>query len=301
MKKNTLTLLSISVLSVFAHNLYALGFNRPEANRMDPTTGSLVREYVEGAAHEFHLDVNHSCEYRNYDMIKAKPMPTNAVLAILPSAPIEAFDVLSATNPDGTPVLKANGKAGLRVDTSMTVADVFWSNFTDQTDGVTKIIVPTGPLYNLRTATNLDFKIKSYWENIGTYGHHGRPQIDSVSAAYWYGGNLNEEQYGDLEFRANIAKLKGCVAKVTVVVPAIQICGKAYTSFSSHPQMYGTNDFAPSFVVVRNPLANPYPAECATDTSKQLKVTVHPKPSQMQKYFNLTRLPGNRTPYSFGH
>jgi hypothetical protein len=297
MKKLTTVLLSTAIAAstlLVAGNAGAVSFERPDPNKLS-ATGVTVKEFVEGASHEFNLYVAHGCEYLPY-----KAANTTSLLMVTPSAPEAKFDTI-------TPVLDAAGKpkldaAGKGIMKAAIMENVFFSKRTDAVTG--KVIeYDTGPVLNLRVSTNeIGAKTKSYWEKIGGFSHHGREQTDSVSALHWHGFNLTDEFYTDLKFRATTAKFRGCVQSATVYVPVWQICGKTdYTSFSAHPNLKGANDFAPSFKIVRNEVGNPYPASCAKDVTKRLDVIVSPSVMQINKYLKATGYPGKRVKHSFAH
>ncbi|MCF7988713.1 MAG: hypothetical protein K9L60_14275 [Methylovulum sp.] len=296
MKKISTFLLSAIAAGTLlaAQNAAAVSFARAEPNKLS-ATGGTVKEFVESASHEFNLYTAHGCEYKPYGS-----SDTTSLLMLTPSGPEAAFDTLTPSlDADGKPILDAAGKTVLK---AAPLSNVFWSRRTDTATGQT-IEYNTGPLLNLRVSTNeIGAKTKSYWEDIGGFSHHGREQTDSVSALHWYDFKLSDEFYTDLNFRATTARLRGCVQSATVYVPVWQICGKKdYTSFSAHPDLKGSNDFAPSFKIIRNEIANPYPAECLTDTTKRLDVTVTPSVLQINKYLNATKYPGKRAAHSFAH
>lgn len=297
MNKITTVLLSTAIATstlLVAQNSAAVSFERPDPNKLS-ATGATVKEFVEGASHEFNLYVAHGCEYKPYGAAN-----TTSLLMVTPSAPEAKFDVLKPKlGKDGKPMKDTAGKDIMQASI---LENVFWSKRTDAATG--KVIeYDTGPVLNLRVSTNeIGAKTKSYWEKIGGFSHHGREQTDSVSALHWHSFNLTDEFYTDLKFRATTARLRGCVQTATVYVPVWQICGKGhYTSFSAHPNLKGANDFAPSFKIVRNEIANPYPTSCAKDTTKRLDVTVSPSPMQINKYLKATGYPGKRHAHSFSH
>jgi hypothetical protein len=300
MKKNNQAMLLASLLAVScADSAYAVSIARPDPNKID-AAGATVKEFIERASHEFNLYVAHSCAYIPYGMA------TTEILGLLPSAKTTDFDFLSETFDPATHATT------ITLDTSTKIEDVFWTEYTDPNDPTKKIQKASGPLLNLRVRTNEVFKkTKMFWQQVDDFGHHGRPQTDTVSAAHWHDGKLSDQLYTDLKFRATTARLKGCVAKVKVYVPVWQICGATdYTSFSAHPNKKGANDFAPNFTIVRNEITNPYPPECSgtktTNTGQppaptRLSLVITPSAKYIDKYLKATKLPGKRTAHSFSH
>jgi hypothetical protein len=287
-------LLLASFMALFCSNsAFSVGIARPEANKLN-AMGSTVKEFIEGASHEFTLYVAHACDYYNEKGANTA-MSTTQLLAILPSGKFNEFEFLTKN--------ATTGKYDL--DPGTKIEDVFYTAYTDPNDptGVAKIPVPSGPLNNLRVSTNDVFKkTTNFWQDVPAYSHHGKPRDITVNAALWSQGLLSGQYYTNLKFRATAAKLKNCVQSVQVVIPVWQICGaKDYTSYSTHPVKLGTNDFTPNFTIVRNEITNPYPAECATDLTKRLNLTVTPGASVIEKYLKETKLPGSRTPHSFTH
>ncbi len=287
-------LLLTTIMALFCTNsAFALSIARPEPNNIDPVTGAIQRVFVERASHEFNILVAHACDYYNGTIPGMNNlMSTTEVLAILPSARLNQFEFL-----------KRNASGKFEIDTSITLSNVFRTDYADPSDPTKRINLPSGPLNNLRLSTNDVFtRTRPFWQTVSPYAHHGRVRDVTVSAAHWSRGSLPGQFYTDLKFRASTATLVGCVRSVQVMVPTWQICGQNdYTSFSSHPNKLGTNDFTPNFTIIRNEIRNPYPTECATDRSKRLNLVITPTVAFIDRFLNATRLPGDRTPHSFAH
>jgi hypothetical protein len=289
-------LLLMSLVALFtANTASAVGIARPEANKLN-STGAVVKEFMERTSHEFDLYIAHACDYYN-DKGTNAAMSTTQILAILPSAKLDQFEFLTKTTDPTTKATVYN------VDTTTKIEDVLFTSYADPTDSSKTIELPSGPLNNLKLSTNDVFKkTVPYFQLVSPYSHHGKERDITTSAALWKNGSLNGQFYTSLKFRGTTARLKGCVSKVDVVIPVWQICGsKDYTAYSVHPAKKGSNDFAPTFSIVRNEIANPYPEECKTDVTKRKQLLLSPSAAFIQQYLTETKLPGDRTAHSFAH
>jgi hypothetical protein len=294
-KSKKLLFISLAALSM-SNTVSAVGIARPEANKLDPVTGAVVKQFVERASHEFDLYVAHACDYYDSKGTNAA-MNTTQVLAMLPSAKIDQFAFLNKTT-DAT-----THTTTYTVDTTTKMADVFYTSYTDPVDPSKTIEATSGPVNNLKVSTNEIFlTTKPFFQLVSPYSHHGKARDITTSAAWWKGGTLNGQFYTSLKFRGTTARLRGCVSKVDVIVPVWQMCGATdYTSYSVHPGKKGANDFAPSFSIVRNEIFNPYPTICKTDLTKRRELTISPTPAFINQYLTATALPGSRTVHSFAH
>lgn len=98
------------------------------------------------------------------------------------------------------------------------------------------------------------------------YSHGSRTEANR--AIQWEGGNVSDMLYAALEFRADFPKLKGCVGKLRVYMPAISYCAKGTSdgwfreptpSVSAEHTSVG---YSPYVDVIRDFDSNPLPESC---------------------------------------
>lgn len=102
---------------------------------------------------------------------------------------------------------------------------------------------------------------------VSSYYNHGVKHED-VWYISWRRGKVPNSMYENLEFKADLPKLEGCVAKLRVYIPIVQYCEKGYVEAwvreptPSLPEAVISPGYAPYIEVLRDLEANPLAADC---------------------------------------
>jgi uncharacterized protein YcnI len=131
-------------------------------------------------------------------------------------------------------------------------------------------------------------KIKIKTGTVPTYQNHGANSMD-VRGIHWKDGNVPNEMYDNLEVKASFPTLRGCVTKLRVFMPSIQVCenGQVLTwmqhATEAFPDAEGGS--APYIDIVRDQSRNPLPAGCSGGETAE----VYPSADDIDKYLPVKR------------
>jgi len=148
--------------------------------------------------------------------------------------------------------------------------------------------------YGANAMMGIKAAIDSNWETVrglrgevGEFYSHGT-KTEDVHAIHWLGGEIPDDMYAELKFRATLPKLMGCVTKLRVYTPAIQYCeGNHYTVWNSEattafPEEKVSTGYTPYFDVARDLTANPLDESCGEGE----ELTVAPPADKIDWYLS---------------
>ncbi len=129
-------------------------------------------------------------------------------------------------------------------------------------------------------------KIKQLKGSVPEFENHGAKNSD-VRAIHWLGGRVPNDMYANLQFKANLPMLDGCVSQLRVYLPTIQYCEKGRVkawfreATPSMPAEVISPGYAPSLTIVRDEDRNPLPNHCA---GVGVSEEVYPSPEDLEKH-----------------
>lgn len=121
--------------------------------------------------------------------------------------------------------------------------------------------------------------------DVPTFYSHGARDTD-VRSIHWINGEVPNDGYENLQFRAGLPFLEGCTNRLKVYVPTIQYCEKGQIlAWFIEPTPSMSSDvispgYAPYFEVVRNEDKNPLPDSCSAGET----YTVYPAEEDLETY-----------------
>ncbi|RKZ71051.1 MAG: hypothetical protein DRR19_32880 [Candidatus Parabeggiatoa sp. nov. 1] len=143
-----------------------------------------------------------------------------------------------------------------------------------------------GNLYGANAMMTIKVAIDNNWKvvrslrgEVGEYYSHGA-KTDDVKAIHWLKGELPDDMYAELKFRATLPTLTGCVTKMRVYTPAIQYCaGEHYMVWypkatPKFPEETISEGYAPYFDVIRDLEANPLDQACGEGEALEISPPV---------------------------
>lgn len=143
-------------------------------------------------------------------------------------------------------------------------------------------------LMTIKPSVDSDWKkIKIQRSDVPTYYSHGANSND-VRGIQWQHGDVPDSMYDNLEIRASLPKLQGCVNKLQVYLPSVQYCAndtmQAWIKYPTDgfPENV-ISHYAPYFDILRNETTNPLPAECVEGVTK----VIYPEAEDIDKYLKL--------------
>jgi len=113
-------------------------------------------------------------------------------------------------------------------------------------------------------------KIKNPKSAVPGYYSHGL-KTEDVRSLRWIGGNIPNDFYKALEFRAKLPLLDACITELKVYFPTVQYCKsktiKAWIRepVAGLPESVVSTGYAPSITVRRNLTSNPLPEACSDE------------------------------------
>ncbi|MDH5302357.1 MAG: YcnI family protein, partial [Gammaproteobacteria bacterium] len=132
--------------------------------------------------------------------------------------------------------------------------------------------------------------------NVPTFYSHGEKSGD-VRAIQWLDGFVPDSMYENLELKASLPKLEGCVGKLRVYTPVVQFCDSGLmNAWIKEPTNQFSADvisagYAPYFDVVRNNTKNPLPESCGGVAET---VEVYPSAEDIDSYLPVANPVANK-------
>lgn len=217
-----------------------------------PSTLKGERIYYENTSAYLKLNTSHGCGHG--------PDPRTALEAITLVFP-NGTDSIIKEGATLQEIAAGNGKTVSITDIAFTAerdgtlhgANAIMTGRVNQDPSFKMISIPTGP-------------VPEY------YSHGSRTEANR--AIQWQGGNISDRLYKTVEFRADFPKLKGCVAKLRVYMPAISYCAKGtsdgwYREPSPSVAAEHTSvGYSPYVDVLRDLESNPLDESCSGDSTE---------------------------------
>ncbi|MCV6638971.1 hypothetical protein [Candidatus Albibeggiatoa sp. nov. NOAA] len=122
--------------------------------------------------------------------------------------------------------------------------------------------------------------------DVSEFYSHGI-RTNDIYAIHWLGGELPDNMYAELKFRATLPTLTGCVTKMRVYTPAIQYCGERQMVWNAEataefPEESISSGYTPYFDVMRNVDNNPLDDSCI----EEIELEVTPPADQIDWYLS---------------
>jgi hypothetical protein len=143
-------------------------------------------------------------------------------------------------------------------------------------------------LMTIKPSVDSDWKkIRTQRGSVPTYYSHGSNSND-VRGIQWQHGDVPDSMYDNLEIRASLPKLQGCVSKLQVYLPSVQYCANdTMQAWIKYPTDGFPDDviahYSAYFDILRNEEKNPLPAGC----SEGVNEVIYPEAEDIDKFLKL--------------
>ncbi len=230
-----------------------------------PSTLKGERMYYENTSAFLRLNTSHGCGHG-----PDPRTPLEAITLVFPNG----TDSIITEGASLGDIADGNGKTVSINDIAFTTerdgtlhgANAIMTGRVNQDPSFEMISIPTGP-------------VPEY------YSHGSRTEANR--AVQWEGANISDRLYKTVEVRANFPKLKGCVTKLRVYMPAISYCSKGtsdgwYREPTPSVPAEGTSvGYSPYVDVMRDLESNPLDESCNGESTE---AEAYPSENDLESY-----------------